>query len=69
MKTEKLSFKGIKNELSRAELKEITAGSGYCVSTCSCAGMTGTWIYTDCLNNRQVLYDIGAYCRYGAICV
>lgn len=32
MKTEKLSLNGIKNVLSRAEMKKVMAGSGGCVS-------------------------------------
>jgi len=40
MKTEKLSLSGIKNVLSRAELKKIMAGSGglSCGSTCDDLG-------------------------------
>jgi hypothetical protein len=53
MKTEKLSLKGIKNVLSRAEMKKILAGSGSCVplgqtncnipTTPCCSGL---WCYT-----------------------
>jgi len=42
MKTEKLSLSGIKNVLSRAELKKIMAGSGGCVGFgIACNGTTG----------------------------
>jgi len=32
MKKEKLSLKGVKNTLSRKEMKKITAGSGPCLA-------------------------------------
>ena len=38
MKTEKLSLKGIKNVLNRAELKKIMAGSGGPCNTCGPGG-------------------------------
>jgi hypothetical protein len=47
MKTEKLSLKGIKNVLSRAELKKIMAGSGGCscgvgaAICCQCYSVSG----------------------------
>lgn len=34
MKKEKLSLKGIKNVLSRSEMKKIMAGSGYGAPSC-----------------------------------
>ncbi len=43
MKTEKMSFKNIKDVLSRDEMKRIMAGSGrtYCQATCNDG--TGAW--------------------------
>ncbi|MDB4903000.1 MAG: hypothetical protein JWQ63_2281 [Mucilaginibacter sp.] len=46
MKTEKMSLKGIKNVLSRAEMKKIMAGSGGCGTNGNvCCQCTGNWGY------------------------
>jgi hypothetical protein len=39
MRIQKLSFSGIKNVLSRAELKKIMAGSGSCTPSCTNEGL------------------------------
>lgn len=53
MKNEKLSLKGIKNVLSRTELKKIMAGSG-CCNCCYCYDVGGgggfTTPGTDCMS-------------------
>ncbi|MDB4903002.1 MAG: hypothetical protein JWQ63_2283 [Mucilaginibacter sp.] len=52
MKTEKLSLKGIKNVLSRGELKRIMAGSG------NCSGLNGA-----CGVGTQAVCCSGLTCR------
>jgi hypothetical protein len=48
MKTEKMSLKGIKNVLSRGEMKKIMAGSGSCVVGGETCGFTISYSYPPC---------------------
>jgi hypothetical protein len=48
MKKEKLSFKSIKNAMSRSEMKKVMAGSGeICWIMCG-PTQTGAWMYCNC---------------------
>jgi hypothetical protein len=71
MKIERLSLQGIKNVLSRAELKKIMAGSGtggctnmgLAIPCCQCA--TGIeccpWVYVP--NSPPIPYECDCYCK------
>jgi hypothetical protein len=65
METKKLSLSGIKNVLSRAELKKIMAGSGG-VGSAYCIGSTGSWYYpSGPVSYSQCSQDITTYCSSG----
>jgi hypothetical protein len=69
MKSEKLSLKGIKNVLSRAELKKIMAGSGGGCTGCSpdnngpfcCSCYSGQ--YPSAPYHLSCIGDCSTYCR------
>jgi hypothetical protein len=67
MKTEKMSFKNIKDVLSRDEMKMIMAGSGSCSCHCTGSGNVGAWtgIYA---NGDQVSNAGWSYCTSGYYC-
>ena len=66
MQTQKMSLANIKGKLSRAEMKNIMAGSGsYLYSGGSCTGSVGTWIMTPPTSSNSCYADIQRYCRSG----
>ena len=68
MKTEKPSFSGIKNLLSRDELKKIVGGTASMtyVSGCKCIGCKGSWVYTTPVTVWAGTNDVHTYCSCGA---
>ena len=65
MKTKKMSLANIQGKLSRAEMKNIMAGSGYLYSGGSCNGSVGEWIMTPPTSGNGCQADILRYCRSG----
>ncbi len=62
MQTKKMSLANLKGKLSRAEMKNITAGS----NTFYCNGSVGTWYYFGTPTCATVSHDIALYCRSGS---
>jgi hypothetical protein len=72
MKTEKLNLKSIKNVLSRAEMKNIMAGSGSSSSStnnghCCMHNNDGPWT-SDCGHSMQYVKDNFAQMGYSNWC-
>jgi hypothetical protein len=71
MKTEKMSFKNIKDVLSRDEMKGIMAGSGWCYSyncTCGSTGYNGWGNLSDYRSDAQVCGSgVPVNCTFGSL--
>jgi hypothetical protein len=66
MGIQKMSLANIKGKLSRAEMKNIMAGSGsYMYTGGSCTGSVGEWIMTPPTSGSTCNDDIKRYCRSG----
>ena len=63
MKMKKINLSDMKGKLSRAEMKNVMAGSGY--TGASCWGGPGTWYYTSTVSYCTCWTDILTYCPSG----
>ena len=68
MQTQKMSLANINGKLSRAEMKNIMAGSGssgYLYAGGSCTGSVGEWTMTPPTASGSCVDDIIRYCSSG----
>ncbi len=69
MQTQKMSLANIKGKLSKAEMKNIMAGSSTYTGCVCTGGATGAWYYTSTPSCFQLTQDKYNYCRsHTALC-